>query len=244
MKIDDKSLNFLKRAIQCRELGDYGKAQRYLDKIIETYPENYLLWYEKSKLPIVQEDTVTIKNRSLSLTAYQQLSLPDKSNYLQQCGFEITELPEIEGCLSVPNLVAKQRTKYLKMAIGYAPENEKSVYLTELKTITDISIARGKNDIKAVILIGIIALLASLSTVFVLNAFFNASFFRMPMNWVIVLLIPYTLSVVGMVSYTKAKNSGNYTVFGLVCNLVALVISNLSIVNTIILFFSLKNKGL
>jgi len=242
--MNDESLNLLKRAIQCRELGDYSNAQRYLDKMIEADPENHLLWYEKSKLPIVQEDTITIKNRSLSLKSYQQLSLPDKSNYLQQCGFEITEFPEIEGCLNVPNLVANQRIKYLKMAINYAPENEKYIYTAELKAITDISIERGNRDIRNIILIGIIALLASVTTVFVLNTFYNTSFFRMPINGIIILLIPYALSITGMVLYTKAKNNGNSTTIGLICNLVALVISNLTIINAIILFFVKKGEEL
>ena len=242
--MNDESFNLLKRAIQCRELGDYGKAQEYLDKMIEADPENHLLWYEKSKLPIVQEDTITIKNRSLSLNSYQQLSLPNKSNYLQQCGFEITELPEIEGCLRVPNLVANQRIKYLKMAISYAPENEKSIYIAELKAITDISIEKGNKDVRAIILIGIIALLASVTTVFVLNTFYYTSFFRMPMNLVIIILIPYALSITGMVLYTRAKNSGNSTTIGLMCNLVALVISNLSIINAIILLLAKKGERL
>lgn len=242
--MNDESLNLLKRAIQCRELGDYGNAQRYLDKIIETNPENHLLWYEKSKLPIVQEDTITIKNRSLSLKAYQQLSLPNKSNYLQQCGFEITELSEIENCLSVPNLVANQQIKYLKMAISYAPENEKTIYIAELKAVTDISVERGNRDIRTIIVIGIIALLVSVTTAFVINTFYNTSFFRMPINGVIVLLIPYALSITGMVLYTKAKNNGNPTTIGLMCNLVALVISNLSIINAIILFITKKGERL
>ena len=242
--MNDESLNLLKRAMQYKELGDYCNAQGYLDKMIEADPENHLLWYEKSKLPIVQEDTITIKNRSLSLKSYQQLSLPDKSNYLQQCGFEITEFPEIEGCLNVPNLVANQRIKYLKMAINYAPENEKYIYATELKAITDISIERGNRDIRNIILIGIIALLASVTTVFILNTFYNTSFFRMPINGIIILLIPYALSITGMVLYTKAKNNGNSTTIGLICNLVALVISNLTIINAIILFFVKKGEEL
>lgn len=233
----NNSNDVLKRAIQSREMGDYGKAQEYLDKLIEAEPENYLLWYEKSKLPIVQEDTVTVKNRSLSLMTYQRLSLPDKSNYLQQCGFEITELPDVESCLRVPNLMANQRAKYLRIAINYAPEKEKYVYTAELNTISAASEEKGHKDKKTVALIGIIALLVSVSIVFVFNAFHEASFFQMPMNVVILLLIPYVLSVTGMVLYTKAKNNGNPTVLGLVCNLIALIISNLSIINALILFF-------
>ena len=242
--MNDESLNLLKRAIQYKELGDYCNAQGYLDKMIEADPENHLLWYEKSKLPIVQEDTITIKNRSLSLSFYQKLSLLNKRTYLQQCGFEITEFPEIEDCLNVPNLVANQRIKYLKMAISYAPANEKYIYIAELKAITDIHIERGNKELRAIIVIGIIALLASVTTVFVLNTFYNMSFFHMPINGVIVLLIPYALSITGMVLYTKAKNNGNSTTIGLICNLVALVISNLTIINAIILYFTKKGEGL
>ena len=140
----------LKRAAQCRELGDYSKAQEYLDMLRESDPENHMLWYEKSRLPIVQE------------------------------------------------------------------------------------------EINAVVATGAIAMLVSLLTVFVINAYNSAPFFRIPMNVIILLLIPYALSVTGMTLYTKAKNGGNSTAagVGLASNLTALIISNLSIVNAAILFFT------
>jgi len=228
----------LKRAAQCRELGDYSKAQEYLDMLIESDPENHMIWYEKSMLPIVQEDIIAVKNRSLSLSTYQKLPLPEMSSYLQQCGFEITELPEVEACLRATNLVASQRTKYLKMAIRHAPEDVKSVYMAELSAITSASESKGRKDINAAVATGVIALLVSLLTVFVIYAYNSALFFRIPTNVIILLLIPYALSVTGMTLYTKAKNGGNSTAAGLASNLTALIISNLSIVNAAILFFT------
>jgi hypothetical protein len=96
------------------------------------------------------------------------------------------------------------------------------------------------DQIKPVIIIGIIALLVAIATVLVFNTFYNTRFFKMPMNVIILLLIPYALSVTGMVLYTQAKENGNNTVTGLVCNLIALIISNLLIINAIILFFTKK----
>ena len=97
---------------------------------------------------------------------------------------------------------------------------------------------KGRKDIKATVATGAIALLVSLLTVFVINAYNNAPFFRIPMNVIILLLIPYALSVTGMTLYTKSKNGGNSTAVGLASNLTALIISNLSIVNAAILFFT------
>ena len=235
--MDNNSQDLLKRAMQCRELGEYSKAQEYLDRLIEVEPENHLLWYEKSKLPILQEDTIIINSRTLSMSIYQRLSLPDKSNYLQQCGFGIEELPDVESNLSVPLLVENQRIKYLKMAIIHAPEQEKIVYMAELNSIIHESEDKGRKAIKATVSIGIISLLATVTAAFVFNTFRSAAIFQTPINLLILLLIPYALSVTGMVLYTKAKNLGNSTVIGLVCNLIALIISNLSIVNAIFPFF-------
>ena len=235
--MSDVSHNLLKRAIQCREIGDYSKAQDYLNEMIEDDPENYLLWYEKSKLPIVQEDTVTIKNRTISFSTYQKLPLADKNTYLQGCGFGITELPEIEGCLKVPAIVESQRIQYLKMAIAYAPEDIKSIYLFELKAITDTFLERGIKEKEAAISIGVIALFVSMAAVFVLNSSNAASITKIFINQVIFLSISYILSITGMVLYTKAKSNGKHTVAGLVCNLIALVISNLSIINAILVHF-------
>ena len=83
----------------------------------------------------------------------------------------------------------------------------------------------------------------AIATVFVFNAFYNTRFFKMPMNVIILLLIPYALSLTGMVLYTQAKENGNNTVAGLVCNLIALIISNLLIINALILFFTKKLGG-
>ena len=234
--MDNDSQNLLKRAIQCRSIGDYVKAQECLDALLETDPENHMLWYEKSKLPIIQEDNIFIRNRNVSLSTYQRLPLAEKSCYLQQCGFDIAEATEIEGSLRIPNLVAKQRVKYLRMAIGYAPESEMAIYTAELDAIAASNAERNLKEIKAAVLIGVIALIVVIATVLLLNNFYSASFFQIPMNTVIVLLVPYTLSVTGMVLYSKAKNNGNSTVAGLVCNLLALVISNLTIINAVILF--------
>jgi hypothetical protein len=99
------------------------------------------------------------------------------------------------------------------------------------------------DQIKPVIIIGIIALLVAIATVLIFNTFYNTRFFKMPMNVIILLLIPYALSVTGMVLYTQAKENGNNTVTGLVCNLIALIISNLLIINAIILFFTKKLGG-
>lgn len=234
--MNEDSLNLLKRAIQSRSIGAYSKAQEYLDKLIETEPESHLLWYEKSKLPILQEDSITIRSRTISLTTYQRLPLADKNNYLQQCGFDIAEIPEIEGHLSVPNLVAAQRDKYLKLAIIYAPEKEAAIYTAELDTIAATITERNRKNTRAAVFMGLIALCISVAGILLLNTFYKTPFFQMPMNVVIVLLVSYTLSVTGMVLYTKTKNNGNGTTMGLVLNLLALIISNLSIINTIILF--------
>ena len=74
-----KNTNYaLKRAAQCRELGDYRKAQEYLDVLIESDPENHMLWYEKSMLPIMQDDiesqSVAVKISEAPAARKEQLS--------------------------------------------------------------------------------------------------------------------------------------------------------------------------
>ena len=235
--MNNDSLNLLKRAVQCRTIGDYGKAKEYLDKLLEADPENHTIWYEKSKIPIVQEDNITIRSRNVSLSTYQKLSLAEKNYYLQQCGFDISEITEIESSLKIPNLVAEQRIKYLKMAISYTPESEIAVYTAELATIAAAAAEKSQKDTKMAVFVGVIALIINVAMFLLINNFHNTAFFQMPMNTLIVLLIPYALSVIGMVLYTKAKNGGNGTVSSLVCNLLSLIISNLTIINTIFLFF-------
>ena len=73
----------------------------------------------------MQEDVVTVKNRSLSLSAYQQLPLPDKSTYLQQCGFEITELPEVEALeLNEAAAVSKEKERLARHNIKGGKNND------------------------------------------------------------------------------------------------------------------------
>ena len=64
------------------------------------------------------------------------------------------------------------------------------------------------DQIKPVIIIGIIALLVAITTVLVFNTFYNTRFFKMPMNVIILLLIPYALSVTGMVFIRRQKKTG------------------------------------
>ena len=234
--MNSDSLNLLKRAVQSRAIGDYDKAKEYLDRLIETDPENHTLWYEKSKLPIVQEDNVIIRSRNVSLSTYQKLSLAEKNDYLQQCGFEIAEVTEIEDYLKVPHLVALQRNKYLKMAIRYAPEQEKLIYEAELNTLILSDEKRKQTDKWAAIILGLIALPIAIATVLSIMLFPNAMLFKVPMLVIITLLVPYILSVVGMTFSSKAKSNGAATVLGFVCNLFALIISNLTIINAIFLF--------
>ena len=89
----------------------------------------------------------------------------------------------------------------------------------------------------AAISIEVIALFASMAVVFVLNSSNAASITKIFINQVIFLSIPYILSITGMVLYTRTKSNGKHTVVGLVCNLIALVISNLSIINAILVRF-------
>jgi len=236
--MDAGSPDQLKRAIQYSGLGDYAKAQEYLDRMLETEPENHLLWYEKSKLPIVQEDNITVKSRSVSFSTYLRLPLAEKSDYLQRCGFEISEIPEVEGLLRAPNLIADQRVRYLNMAISCAPEKERAAYKSELDTLAAHAKEKRRFDIRAVILAGSIALLLAVLAVTLLNVYFDAWFFQNLILTIITLVVPYALSVVSMTLYTKARNNGNYTAFGFVCSLLALIISNLAIINALILFLT------
>ena len=227
----------LTRAMQCSGLGDYAKAQEYLDQMLESNPDNYLLWYEKSKLPIVQEDSVTIKNRTISLFAYMGLTVTEKNDYLQWSGFGISELPEVESFLRVPNLVADQRIRFLKMAIACAPEKEQSEYKAELNAIIAHAKERKRKDIHAAILVGSIALVFAVLAVLSLNFIIGAWFSKRLLYMMMAIVIPYALSILGMSLYTKARNNGNPTAIGLVCNLLALIISNLAIINALVLFF-------
>ena len=227
--------DLIKRAAQHRELEEYQKAQECLDKIIRDDPENYLAWYEKSKLPIIQEDTVTVKGRVISLPQYQTLPLAEKSGYLQSCGFEIPEIQEIEERLKVPNLVANERIKYLKMAIRYAPEDVKNTYSVELNGLVTAKTVRSRRYKRAAIIIGLIALPVSVLVALVLLVFSGATFFQNILNIIITVITPYALSVVGMTLYAKAKNNDGATVLGFICNLLALIICNVSIVGAVIL---------
>jgi len=234
--------DLLKLAIQQKEIGEYEKAREYLDQIIRDEPENHLAWYEKSLLPIMQGDSVTIKSRNVSLSVYQRLPLAEKICYLQQCGFSAAEIPEIEARLNAPNLVAEQRVKYLKIAIRYAPEAEKINYTSELDTITGAAAEKSRRDKKAVRSIGLTALLVSVAVISVFGIIYGAALFKTPataatiLAVIIALLIPYVLSVTGMTLYARARGRENGTALGLVSNFLALIISNLSIIGAVILF--------
>ena len=232
---DDASV-LLKRAAQHRELEEYGKAQERLDKILLDDPENFLAWYEKSKLPIVQEDTVTIKGRSVSLPQYQALPLAEKSDYLQRRGFDVPEIPEIQERLKTPCLIADERIMYLKMAVSYAPDGVKSGYADELNGLVAAKTAKYRRYRNAAVTVGLIALAASVFAALTLCAFSGSALFQRPLSIIAVLIVPYAVSVTGMTLYSRAKNSGGKTTAGFVSNLLALIICNLSIIGTVIFY--------
>ena len=135
-------------------------------------------------------------------------------------------------------MAAGQRLKYLKMAIAYAPEREKAVYTAEFAAITGYAEKRKRKDIRAAVSVGALAMIiAAVSSGLSLNNFYGGRFFQTPANTLIALTIPYALSVTGMSLYVKAKNNGNTTTAGLVMSLLALIISNISVVGAIIRFF-------
>ena len=156
--MSESASQLLKRAMQHKDLKEYKKAQEYIDLLLEADPENHIAWYEKSTLPIIQEDTITVRNRSVSLSVYQRLPLPDRSSYLQQCGFDITDLLDMESSLRAPNLITEQNARYLKMAIRYAPEQEKIIYEAELNAIALSDETRKRAERQTVIVLGLVAL--------------------------------------------------------------------------------------
>jgi tetratricopeptide (TPR) repeat protein len=234
--MNDDSLGLLKRAAQYKDMSDYNKSQECLDKILENDPENHLAWYEKSKLPIVQEDIVSYKGRNVSLSRYLQYTLFGRDIYLQQCGFEPTEVQRVKNYLNVPNLLGKQRFKYLEMAIRYSPDNEKIIYESERTSIIAENKKKSEKDNIRILAIGITALITTVL------AILKSSFFNIVLdsgaviNTIMMFVIPYVLSITGMVLYAKAKNNADRTIAGFICNLLALILSVLSMILVFVLF--------
>ena len=233
--MEESAPNLIEQAERHRELEEYQKAQGCLDRIIQDDPKNYLAWYEKSKLPIVQEDTVTVKGLNVSVIRYQALPLAEKNFYLERCGFEASDIPEIMERLHVQSLIANERVKYLKMAVRYAPEDVKRDYAVELNGLVTAKAARGRRYKWAAFIIGLVALPISGFVMYALWYFWNTPFFQAPLNVVFTLLISYAISITGMTLYVKAKNNDAVTKAGFITNLLALLLSNFSIISVVIL---------
>lgn len=213
--------------------GDYQKATQYLNEILDADPENARAWYEKAKLPVLQEDIVIIQGCSISVSKYQSLDVTQKSAYLRQCGFTHVQALDVESLLGLNLLIEKEHIKYLENAVRFA-KNEKPKYEKELTELKAKHNKRGEREKKIAITIGSIAL--PLVAIILGNLFY--AFFQMGLPYLIfstaICIVPYVLSVIGIAFYAKVKHEGNNTNTGLTLTFLSLIFSNITLISGII----------
>jgi len=224
----------MQQALRHKTLGQPAQAQSCLDQVLADDPENYAAWYEKSKLAIVQNDDVTLDGHVVSLTRYQSLVSADRRDYLQQCGFGTAQIDDIEVRLRQPALLAAQRLRFLHMAIQTAPHDAAQRYQAELDHLDAAARSERRHDVRVVAWTGLIGLVVAILAAVSVTWFWTASPQPAVLRPVVALIVAYALSVMGMVCYARARDRLNATALGLAINLVALIVTNLSVIALII----------
>ena len=210
-------------------MGDYKKANQYLIEILEKDPKNARAWYEKAKLPILQEDTVIIEGCSISVSKYEGLDVTQKTSYLQQCG--LTPSQALDGViyLRVNLLIEKEHLRYLENAVRYA-KDEKVKYEKEFAELIAKHNNRGESEKKVAIIMGTVAL--PLVVIILGNLVF--SFINADLPYLIfskaICVVPYVLSVIGIAFYAKVKYEGNNTKTGLILTFLSLTLSSVALI--------------
>ena len=219
-------------------MGDYKKANQYLIEILEKDPKNARAWHEKSKLPILQEDTVIIEGCSISVSKYEGLDVTQKTSYLQQCG--LTPSQALDGViyLRVNLLIEKEHLRYLENAVRYA-KDEKVKYEKEFAELIAKHNNRGESEKKVAIIMGTTAL--PLVVIILGNLVF--SFINADLPYLIfskaICVVPYVLSVIGIAFYAKVKYEGNNTKIGLILTFLSLTLSSVALIMGVV-FLILK----
>jgi hypothetical protein len=212
---------------------NYKEASQHLDDILTIDYTNSQAWYEKSKLPILQEDIVIIYGCCVSVSKYHGCDITQKSPYLRQCGLSLTKALKCENYLQYDILIEKEHIKYLENAVRYNTSVNKD-YENKLIILNENYEKRGKSQKKVALIMGIVALPIILA---VITSLIYSIFQSKISNFIfinIICIAPYILSVLGLYFYTKVINERNKTKIGLTTNLISLIFSNITIIISII----------
>ena len=221
--------DLLKKAEYNITIGDFQKAKQYLDSILEVDAEIAEAWHKKTKLPFLQEDIIIYRGISLSVSKIQSLDVTERINYYRQSGIMPLRTIEAENLLNVDFLIEKEHIKYLEKAVAVA-KDKKEEYQNELKELKIKHLTRGQNEIKVTKTIGYI----TLPIITTLLANLIVAFFKMGLPYLIVSLsvsaIPYVLSVIGLVFYTKARHEHKNSTVGFVFCIINLLMCNITLI--------------
>ena len=230
--------DLLKKAEYYITIGDFQKAKQHLDSILEVDTEIAEAWYQKTKLPFLQEDIIVYRGVSLSVSKIQSLDVTERINYYRQSGIMPLRTLETDILLNVDFLIEKEHIKYLEKAVAVA-KDKKEEYQNELKELKEKHLARGQNEIKVTKAIGYI----TLPTITILFANLIFAFLKMGLPYLIVSLsvsiVPYVLSIIGLILYTKAKHEYKNSTVGFVFSIVNLLMCNIVLIVGVI-FIILK----
>lgn len=222
---EDIIQGLLKKAAYHSGIGEYREAGEYFNSVLETDPENAGAWYGKSKLPILQEDTVVYNGCSISISRMQALDPGGKTIYLQQCGVTPSQIVDADNYLQVNRLIESERLKYMEKAVRFADEN-RAIYEKEFEQLRRQVEERGIKEDRLSVIFGIITLPVILVVMANLIYSFANSGYPSLIASVAFCLIPYILSVVGMSFLSKAKREGKNSTAGSALNIVSLTLSN------------------
>ena len=156
--MEKETQNLFKKADFAAAIGDYQNAKQMLDEILAQDSENAKAWYEKSKLPVLQEDAVVIQGCNVSVSKYQSLDTTQKARYLQQCGLPYSQALDGDSLLQINILIEKERIKYLEKAVKYT-KSEKTKYKKELSKLKAKNSKRGQIENKSVFRISLMDLI-------------------------------------------------------------------------------------
>jgi hypothetical protein len=231
MELEVQSL--LKKSNISFTTGEYQRAKEYLDDILLIDSNNAEAWYEKSKLPILQEDTIIIEGCSISVSQYYNCDVSNKLSYLQQCGLSLSKAISSEHQFQYNILIEKEHLKYLKMAVSCATSNQ-DIYKSELESLIAKQNNKGLKETRVSVRVGLITLpFIILVLSFLIYVILNIET-RYLMFINIGSIIPYALSIIGLTFYTKVKQEGKKTKMGFTTNVVSLILSNITIITSVI----------